>query len=222
MPSKVWHWNDDDIRHKTHISCWFLHTRDSLVIGKSFLDTWSYRQTRGKRPREIVCLCPHNHQGRGSWPEKRDTKKLRGPLKRIEQQARGYDATASTSGGNPPYSNSRKRSVYCPCMSPQTFIGAPNSKSIGWLNKTSLVWLHRFIASWTLISTGVPGFLFLAERRLSIMPSIHDSSEGPLLFWRIILTRIDFELDRDELASFCNRKNEECANRKISWWLTKE
>jgi hypothetical protein len=37
------------------------------------------------------------------------------------------------------------------------------------------------------MSTGVPGFLFLAERRLSMIPSIHDSSDEALLFWRIIM-----------------------------------
>ena len=97
------------------------------------------------------------------------------------------NSSTLTSGGKPPYSKSRNKSVYCPCISPQIFMGAPNSNSIGWLNKTSLAWLQRLVASCTLMSTGVPGFLFLADKRLSIIPSIHDSSGGALLFWRIIV-----------------------------------
>ena len=40
-----------------------------------------------------------------------------------------------TSGGKPPYSNNRNRSVYCPCTSPQILMGAPSSSNMGWLKK---------------------------------------------------------------------------------------
>jgi hypothetical protein len=52
-----------------------------------------------------------------------------------------------TSGGKPPYSKSRNKSVYCPWTSPQILMGAPSSSNMGCAMKISLAWLHRLVAS---------------------------------------------------------------------------
>ena len=64
--------------------------------------------------------------------------------------------------------------------------------------KISLAWLQREVASCTEISTGVPGFLFLAERSWSIIPSIQLSSCAAIVaVTKLMETTDDRELDSE-------------------------
>lgn len=129
---------------------WYQHTENSSVF-----------RTNYNQPQSVPIKCEHLRQFKPHFQS---------------QHHKTSTTIEPTSGGNPPYSKRRNRSVYWPCISPQILIGAPNSKSIGCCIKTSLDWLHSCVASCTDKSTGVPGFLFLALKSKSITPSIHRSS----------------------------------------------